>query len=217
MGHRDGVCATDDCDKPTWSRGFCKTCYANERRNGSLKLLQFPTHCQTLMDDGEACGRRVKHRGLCQGHATREVRGQDAAVRFKFTRDQVLRRDDEGRKQCSRCLDWHSEDSFRKKSTSADGLHSWCGRCIVDSHHHLSVEHRRKMLTACDGRCFCGETITDGYVIDHDHACCSGTKSCGACIRGLICQPCNKALGFLRDSTDIALAAARYLQQWSNA
>lgn len=38
--------------------------------------------------------------------------------------------------------------------------------------------------------------------VDHDHSCvngCSGKTSCGSCVRGLICSPCNKFLGHLRD------------------
>lgn len=31
-------------------------------------------------------------------------------------------------------------------------------------------------------------------VVDHDHACCSGHKTCGKCVRGLICQKCNVLL-----------------------
>lgn len=33
--------------------------------------------------------------------------------------------------------------------------------------------------------------------VDHDRKCCPGTKSCGKCIRGLLCTDCNTALGKL--------------------
>ena len=34
---------------------------------------------------------------------------------------------------------------------------------------------------------------------DHDHKCCSGVKTCGKCIRGLLCSHCNRALGLLKE------------------
>lgn len=35
----------------------------------------------------------------------------------------------------------------------------------------------------------------DGPVIDHAHTCCEGRRSCGSCIRGMLCNGCNMALG----------------------
>jgi len=47
--------------------------------------------------------------------------------------------------------------------------------------------------------------------VDHDHACCPGDKSCGECVRGLLCGPCNKGLGNFRDNPDTLMAAVTYL------
>jgi hypothetical protein len=49
--------------------------------------------------------------------------------------------------------------------------------------------------------------------IDHDHACCPGARSCGKCVRGLLCGACNMALGLLHDDPARLQAALRYLDK----
>lgn len=38
--------------------------------------------------------------------------------------------------------------------------------------------------------------------VDHDHSCCSGRKSCGKCVAGLLCSKCNRILGLLKDNPE---------------
>ena len=52
--------------------------------------------------------------------------------------------------------------------------------------------------------------------IDHDHNCCPGRRSCGECIRGVLCTNCNTAEGLLGSDPDRALALAAYLLQNQN-
>jgi hypothetical protein len=48
--------------------------------------------------------------------------------------------------------------------------------------------------------------------VDHDHLCCPSRRSCGKCIRGLICGNCNKGIGNLQDSPAVLRAAADYIE-----
>lgn len=67
----------------------------------------------------------------------------------------------------------------------------------------LTPEQYEEMYDEQHGRCaICGERLAV-LCVDHDHA-------TGA-IRGLLCSPCNLAVGFLRDDPARARAAALYL------
>lgn len=48
--------------------------------------------------------------------------------------------------------------------------------------------------------------------VDHDHSCCNGPTSCGRCVRGLLCRPCNDLLGHCRDNPGMLDRAIRYLR-----
>ena len=52
--------------------------------------------------------------------------------------------------------------------------------------------------------------------VDHDHNCCPGEKSCGECIRGLICCRCNVGLGYFLDSIETLQNAVDYLINYKN-
>lgn len=49
--------------------------------------------------------------------------------------------------------------------------------------------------------------------VDHDHKCCSGGVSCGYCVRGLLCRPCNDLLGHARDDWQFFARAIKYLNR----
>jgi hypothetical protein len=51
--------------------------------------------------------------------------------------------------------------------------------------------------------------------VDHDHSCCPGSRSCGKCVRGLLCASCNHMLGKAYDKPEVLEAGARYLRRFS--
>jgi hypothetical protein len=66
----------------------------------------------------------------------------------------------------------------------------------------ISVEQYDSMLESQDGKCAsCGQPPKKNRLaIDHDHTCCAGLRSCGKCVRGLLCITCNMALGLLENA-----------------
>ncbi len=82
----------------------------------------------------------------------------------------------------------------------------------------LSVEDFNTLLASQDGKCAICLTDAPGgrynvWCVDHDHACCSGYRSCGDCVRGLLCKSCNWALGNLNDNLESAQRLVSYLER----
>ena len=62
---------------------------------------------------------------------------------------------------------------------------------------------RRARCELCDRQLYLGKgkSGSQGFNIDHDHRCCGPGRSCGKCIRGLLCTTCNTGLGQLERLT----------------
>lgn len=79
----------------------------------------------------------------------------------------------------------------------------------------LTPEQFDAMLAEQRGVCaVCGtDDPGDGkaWRIDHDHRCCPSGRSCGKCVRGLLCHQCNAGIGYLRDDPAVLAAAIDYL------
>jgi hypothetical protein len=86
------------------------------------------------------------------------------------------------------------------------------------SRYNLTDEKYQELLDKQNNNCriclkpFAGKTPH----IDHDHVCCPGKKSCGKCIRGLLCGNCNAALGLFKDNPEYLERASKYLRENAN-
>src|SRR5690606_4327761 len=85
-----------------------------------------------------------------------------------------------------------TEDQYWELYDAQGGLCYICGR--VQGQNRDGSNGRRKRLS-----------------VDHDHSCCNGPKSCGKCVRGLLCTTCNKFLGWIRDNPQAMERGAYYL------
>src|SRR5690242_1593712 len=73
----------------------------------------------------------------------------------------------------------------------------------------------QRRLAAQGGCAACGSTTTDGkyWHVDHDHSCCdTQARSCGKCIRAILCHGCNTALGNVKDDKARLVKLIAYLE-----
>lgn len=151
---------------------YCKDC-----RNGhTLKIQRGPATVFCTVDD---CNKRHYAKGYCRMHYDR-VRdyGRTNILREMIPLDV--------QKQIYRTVD---------------------GKQI--KHYIYSLENRLKAFynitpdqwyeMAKDGCNVCSSEIGQGtdrnLHVDHDHKCCPGKRSCGECVRGVVCNRCNTSIG----------------------
>lgn len=143
-------------------------------------------------------------------------------------------------KSCNTCENVKPDFEFAPSKKSNDGLEGWCRECRNAYHRQykrdnpqtttpaqrsrtaikykygLSDEALREIWAAQEGTCAgckkpipCESSTTTH--IDHDHSCCPGVRTCGNCIRGLLCSGCNRVLSIVNDDTTRLSLLIQYL------
>lgn len=175
--------------------------------------------------DGVPCtsGQRIIAGDLCHYHYRQRKAGRElTAFRKCRSPGAASERDGRGRKQCGRCAQWRNVREFRPAVSSQDGLQSWCSPCSSDymiiARYGFDRSTVERMLVEQGGCAICRTEVPravgfrNGWHVDHDHKCCPGDRTCGKCIRAILCADCNKLIGMARDSAELLLQAATYLR-----
>lgn len=171
------------------------------------------------------------------GHAMNSLRDKQGRTASPYPSNQS------GKRYCPDCKDFLPFTEFYKDSRTSDGLTRKCrthhaqgsykarkknpqhatrdsryeynrGRLLAK--YGLTAESFDQLLATQGGICPICQTSDPkgkGWVIDHDHSCCSTKtrKTCGKCVRGILCSNCNTALGKFQDDPEILQRAISYL------
>lgn len=214
---RPPECTVDGCRGPVVARGWCSQHYHE-------------LHTLPAVAGREACAfpgcdrpQRYPKIKLCAGHYAQQLRSTTSQPLRQMSDPRA--RDDQGRKQCRGCWTWLEEGFYAVNNFRPDKLNAYCRKCDQDTslgqNWGMTRSEYEEMIERQGGGCaICGHPGSEKnrLAIDHDHACCpgkKGRKTCGKCIRAILCTRCNAGLGQFFDDPEILEAAAAYVRSHS--
>lgn len=139
-------------------------------------------------------------------------------------------------KVCKECQEAKSIEEYGvyfSKLRGREYTNTMCGDCYAEystaryrannlkTNYNMTIEQYNQLLEdqghVC-GICSRPETMFARRLhVDHDHNCCpEAAKSCGKCIRGLICHGCNTGLGSFNDDIELLFQSEVYLLKYTN-
>ena len=183
----DATCTEPDCERLAYSRGLCKSDYGRRYRNGTLP-------------DWKPAANRHELTDLNHDLSTATCSSCGPGARFRRRTGRGARVECRGKRLSPRKAYPNSAAERR--------------RDLLRRNYKMSPEEYADLLAKQDGCCrVCLKQAVENEVlaVDHDHACCSGDRSCGQCVRGLLCRRCNLGLGYFGDDIEVLGRAIRYL------
>jgi hypothetical protein len=101
---------------------------------------------------------------------------------------------------------------WRARNPERDAEQRLADRCRA---YGITSKRYAEMLQEQGGHCAMCPTTPEKQgrllAVDHDHACCpTQMRSCGRCVRGLLCSNCNTALGVV-ENKEFLMTAMDYL------
>ena len=226
------MCQVAGCEKEVHSRGYCQPHYHLFKKYGKPETLApelrkkpgplakpkleatsrpLTTHCLNGHERNEENTYTYngdRHCRVCQKERMRERRvpglgqgGFNAAKTrcpqgHEYTEENTYT-NPQGRRMCKACAGVNAKKQSIKK-------------------HKISLTEFTSVVERQNYECPICHSKLEKYrgAIDHDHTCCPGNTSCGMCIRGVICRPCNTGLGMFRDNPELLRSAALYIESY---
>jgi hypothetical protein len=222
------TCDVDDCGRQVQSRGMCKSHAQQMRRWGftrPFRVQEDPTPAPGMPTCIiPECGKGVFSINLCQRHYWRQRRTGSVNGRRQRALAGICTHDNCGEPGYARDLCkvhylqlWRGEHPGYTTGRTATGRQTVAR---IKCKYGITEAQYDALLKAQNGGCaICGAAqyrpgSSHRLAVDHDHSCCPGKRSCGECVRGLLCQGCNFALDAMHDDRARLARAIEYLEDW---
>lgn len=192
-------CAIVGCNRLIRARGLCRGHYVRAAKGVPLAdmtpiIPRIKSVCSIT-----GCDRPHNARGLCVSHYNRWINGKDLESPIRAC----------------------AKRRFRCEVTGCPEPHECHGFCKRHSMLNVNYSLDAETMARFDAKRVCDVCAREfrrpgDRQIDHDHSCCPGRKSCGKCVRGLLCFMCNSGLGRFGDSRELMLLGVAYLSAWAS-
>lgn len=176
-------------------KGRCLKCKNPMRKQGSKPIEGVRIH---------------QARGFCSYCYQRQLESGElsARPRNEYTEEEI---------KCYSCGLWKPYAKFKLNKSNKTGREYMCALCskLWERYSLTFLEYMKILedqLNACD---ICKTPFDEDITpfVDHNHSCCS-TRSCGICVRGLLCSKCNTGIGAFLDNPDLLSNASTYLRKY---
>lgn len=115
-------------------------------------------------------------------------------------------------KPCALCKVVKPLSEFSPNKRNGHGLHSYCRQCYADwrlrKEYGVGTAYKKAQIERQGGKCAiagCGAVLDMKAAVDHCHV--SGQ------VRAVLCNPCNLALGLLKENIRRILGLAEYARR----
>jgi hypothetical protein len=138
------------------------------------------------------CEKHHYAKNLCRKHYARVLRNGSIESKFKIIKDGIY---------------YYNGKPVRTKEY------------VLNYKYKLSIEEfNERSANGCE---ICGDKPERSLHVDHDHKCCNGEITCGNCVRGILCNRCNKAVdkyetGLMRPDNRLLDKIKIYLEKYND-
>lgn len=199
------TCRTPECQNPVETQGMCAYHYQHfyyrstkgqdvSKRYRSLKRMPETPKCTV-----PNCDKTEGSAGYCWTHDRQKRRGEP------FHTPNVM-----VPCEAPSCQGVHKFDT--------EGNRRFCGTHVAFAKRYTLAPEKVIALLSSASCSNPGCPETENLHLDHDHGCCpagnfpgTSVKSCGECVRGLLCRGCNHALGNTKEDPRRIEGLLRYL------